>query len=249
MALPLFTPRAGGGPRAPLAVTRRESPARHVTAAEGGLRAAPHTGRSRAKPGLARRVPALFPRRLAPRGRPSGLQGRTAAPRHNGVRAAPGAAQGGSGPAARPSRGRVLWPCAAAIAWHPARRFEVVHLAAFVAVVVFAVVAAREPVARLVQAAAKPPRRLMACHGACCRGALSRTPHASRHAGPCRGRRREGDRRGKRLKKERQLELRRRPAATRRRGDRMGSAISETSRSGPQAVKDARSARLVEPVP
>ena len=29
----------------------------------------------------------------------------------------------------------------------------------------------------------------------------------------------------------------------------MGSAISETSRSGPQAVKDARSARLVEPFP
>ncbi len=28
----------------------------------------------------------------------------------------------------------------------------------------------------------------------------------------------------------------------------MGSAISGTPRSGPQAVKDARSARLVEPV-
>ena len=50
-------------------------------------------------------------------------------------------------------------------------------------------------------------------------------------------------------KGRKQLELRRRPAATRRRGDRMGSAISETSRSGPQAVKDARSARLAEPIP
>ena len=49
----------------------------------------------------------------------------------------------------------------------------------FVAVVAFGVVAAREPVARLVQAAAKPPRRLMACHGACCRGA-PRAPRTSR---------------------------------------------------------------------
>jgi hypothetical protein len=39
------------------------------------------------------------------------------------------------------------------------------------------------------------------------------------------------------------------PRRHRRRGDRKGSAISETTRSGPQAVKDARSARLVEPVP
>ena len=51
----------------------------------------------------------------------------------------------------------------------------------FVAVVAFGVVAAREPVARLVQAAAKPPRQLMACHAACCRGAPSapRTPRAT----------------------------------------------------------------------
>ncbi len=48
-----------------------------------------------------------------------------------------------------------------------------------------------------------------------------------------------------------QLEPRRRrrdPAATRRRGDRMSSAISGTPRSGPQAVQEARSARLEEPV-
>ncbi len=48
-----------------------------------------------------------------------------------------------------------------------------------------------------------------------------------------------------------QPELRRRrrgPRRHRRRGDRKGSAISETPRSGPQAVKDARSARLVEPL-
>jgi len=43
----------------------------------------------------------------------------------------------------------------------------VVLFSMFVAVVAFGVVAAREPVARLVQAAAKPPRRLMACHEAC----------------------------------------------------------------------------------
>lgn len=46
----------------------------------------------------------------------------------------------------------------------------------FVAVVAFVVVAAREPVARLVQAAAKPPRQLMACHGACDRGTPRATP-------------------------------------------------------------------------
>ena len=37
----------------PLAVTPRESPARRVPAAEGGLRATPHRGRSQAKPSLA----------------------------------------------------------------------------------------------------------------------------------------------------------------------------------------------------
>ena len=37
----------------------------------------------------------------------------------------------------------------------------------FVAVVAFLVVAAREPVARLAQAAAAPPRQLVACHAAC----------------------------------------------------------------------------------
>jgi len=46
----------------------------------------------------------------------------------------------------------------------------------FVAVVPFGVVAAREPVARLVQAAAAPPRRLMACHVACDRGTPRATP-------------------------------------------------------------------------
>jgi hypothetical protein len=51
----------------------------------------------------------------------------------------------------------------------------VVHFSAFLVVVAFGTVAAREPVARLVQAAAKPPRQLMACHGACFRG----TPRAT----------------------------------------------------------------------
>ena len=46
----------------------------------------------------------------------------------------------------------------------------------FVAVVAFGAVAAREPVARLVQAAAKPPRQLMACHAACDRGTPRATP-------------------------------------------------------------------------
>jgi len=46
----------------------------------------------------------------------------------------------------------------------------------FVAVVAFGIVAAREPVARLVQAAAKPPRQLMACHAACDRGTPRATP-------------------------------------------------------------------------
>lgn len=45
-----------------------------------------------------------------------------------------------------------------------------------VAVVAFVIVAAREPVARLVQAAAKPPRQLMTCHGACSRGTPRATP-------------------------------------------------------------------------
>jgi len=48
----------------------------------------------------------------------------------------------------------------------------------FVAVVTFGVVAACEPVARLVQAAAKPPRRLMACHAACGSGTPRATPGA-----------------------------------------------------------------------
>ena len=195
MALPLFTPRAGGGPRAPLAVTRRESPARRITAAGRGLRAAPHTGRSRAKPGLARRVSALFPRRRAPRGRPSGLQGRSAAPRHNGVGAAPGASQGGSGPAARPSRGRVLRPCAAAIAWHPARRFGGGPLFD---------VRRRRPVrgrrrSRAGRQAGPGGGSAAAAPHGVSRGVRPR--HASRHAGARRGSR-PGDRRGKRLKKE-----------------------------------------------
>jgi hypothetical protein len=52
----------------------------------------------------------------------------------------------------------------------------VVHLSAFLVVVAFGAVAAREPVARLVQAAAKPPRQLMACHVACDRGTPRATP-------------------------------------------------------------------------
>jgi len=46
--LPLFTGRAGGGPR-PSPSRPRESPARRVPAAEGGLRSVPHRGRSQAK--------------------------------------------------------------------------------------------------------------------------------------------------------------------------------------------------------
>ena len=46
----------------------------------------------------------------------------------------------------------------------------------FVAVVAFGTVAARESVARLVQAAAKPPQQLMACHMACDRGTPRATP-------------------------------------------------------------------------
>ena len=46
----------------------------------------------------------------------------------------------------------------------------------FVAVAVFVVVVAREPVARLVQAAAKPPRQLRACHAACDPGTPRATP-------------------------------------------------------------------------
>ncbi len=46
----------------------------------------------------------------------------------------------------------------------------------FVALVAFVLVVAREPVARLVQAAAKPPRQLMACHAACGRDTPRATP-------------------------------------------------------------------------
>jgi hypothetical protein len=46
----------------------------------------------------------------------------------------------------------------------------------FLVVIAFGTVAAREPVARLVQAAAKPPRQLLACHGACDRGTPRATP-------------------------------------------------------------------------
>ena len=52
-------------------------------------------------------------------------------------------------------------------------------------------------------------------------------------------------------KEGKQLQLRRRrrgPRRHRRRGDRKGSAISETPRSGPEGVKDARSARPAGPL-
>ncbi|MHB8801039.1 MAG: hypothetical protein ACYDBY_21565 [Thermoanaerobaculia bacterium] len=51
-----------------------------------------------------------------------------------------------------------------------------VHFSAFLVVVAFVVVAARGPVARLVQAAAKPPRQLMACHVACDHSTPRATP-------------------------------------------------------------------------
>ena len=95
-------------------------------------------------------------------------------PRRGRRKAAPGLRHGpqgaaSSGPARRPSPGTRL------------AASTVVHLAAFLIVVAFGAVAAREPVARLVQAAAKPPRQLMACHGACCQGAppRARTPRAT----------------------------------------------------------------------
>jgi len=59
----------------------------------------------------------------------------------------------------------------------------VIHFSVFVAVVAFVVVAAREPVARLVQAAAKPPRRLMACHAACDPGTPRATPGTDQSSG------------------------------------------------------------------
>ena len=160
------------GPRTPLAVTPREAPARRVTAAEGGLRAAPHTGRSRAKPGLARAVPFLSLAARAARGRLPALRGRAAALRLNVVRAAPKAAYRGSGPAARPSRGRVLRPSAAANARH---------------------VACTETHAprRAVSAPAGPARQLKACHGVC-EGRAPRARHTSRHARRRRGPRRRG---------------------------------------------------------
>ena len=53
----------------------------------------------------------------------------------------------------------------------------------FVTVAAFVIVAAREPVARLVQAAAKPPRRLMACHAACGRSTPRATPGTDESSG------------------------------------------------------------------
>jgi len=84
VALPLFRRRAGGGPRTPLAVTPPEAPARRVTAADGGLRAASHTGRSRAKPGFSPRGPIDVPRGVSREGaasRPPGPRSGPAAQR------------------------------------------------------------------------------------------------------------------------------------------------------------------------
>lgn len=237
--LPLFTPRAGGGPRTPLAVTRRESPARHVTAAEGGLRAAPHTGRSRAKPGLARRVPALVPRRSRAEGaplRPSGpLRGPAAqqalVPRRGRRKAAPGLRHGpqgaaSSGPARRPSPGTRL----AASRWStfrcssPSSRSWPSPLAS------------RSPGWSRRRRSRRGSSWRVTWRATAARLAPRRSPTRITTRRPTR----EAAKEGKQL-------LRRRPAATRRRGDRMGSAISGTPRSGPQGVKGARSARPAGP--
>ena len=141
----------------------------------------------------------------AARGRPSAsFQGRSASrgttalvPRRGRRKAAPGLRHGPQG-AASSGPARRLSPSTRLAA------SAVVHFSAFLVVVAFGAVAAREPVARLVQAAAKPPRQLMACHGACCQGAppRARTPRATPdHDGPHRGRPAR-DRRGKRLKEE-----------------------------------------------
>lgn len=237
--MPLFTPRAGRGPRVPLAVTHRESPARRVTAAEGGLRAAPHTGRSRAKPGLARRESAMSlaaqPRggappasRAAPRPR-----GTTAlVPRRGRRRAAPGLRHGpqgaaSSGPARRLSPGTRL----AASRWSTFR---------------YSSPSSRSWPSPLASRSPGWSRRRRSRRGASWRVTWRAT--AARLA-PRRSPTRITTRRPTReaAKEGKQLELRRRPAATRRRGDRMGSAISGTPRSGPQGVKDARSARPAGP--
>ena len=97
MELPLFTGRAGGGPR-PSPSRPRESPARRVPAAEGGLRATPHRGRSQAK----RAWPdanQLCPSPRSGEGAPAPpSEAGEAGPAAEQVAAAPKASCGGEGP-------------------------------------------------------------------------------------------------------------------------------------------------------
>ncbi len=82
----------------PLAVTPRESPARRVPAAEGGLRATPHRGRSQAKRAWPDAVQ-LCPSRRQARGGASPPSGAgEAGPAAQRVGAAPKASCGGEGP-------------------------------------------------------------------------------------------------------------------------------------------------------
>ncbi len=225
------------GPRTPLAVTPPEAPARRVAAAEGGLRTASHKGRSRAKPGLARAGSSMSLAAL-PRGGgspPSGARTARPAAQRSSCRTEVGARRLRVSGTAR--KGPRLRPFAASSARH---------------------VACTRPHAarRAVQAPARPARRLSACHGACmwARCRAPGTPRATREHHD--DEEDEDDDEGgtdesgsERKKAARACRRRRGPRRHRRRGDRKGSAISGTPRSGPQAVKDARSARLVEPVP
>ena len=178
----------------------------------------------------------------AARGRPSGLQGRSAAPRHNGVGAGAGdvarrlracgtALKGPRPPALR--GGHRLAPGS------PLRRWSTFRCSS---------PSSRSGSSPLASRSPGWSRRRRSRRGSSWR--VTGRATAARLA-PRRGPTRITTRRPTReaAKEGKQLELRRRPAATRRRGDRMGSAISGTPRSGPQAVKDARSARLVEPIP
>jgi hypothetical protein len=72
----------------PLAVTHREAPARRVPAAEGGLRATPHRGRSQAKRAWPDAVP-LCPSRRCREGAPTPPYGAASGPAAEQVAAAP----------------------------------------------------------------------------------------------------------------------------------------------------------------
>ena len=111
---------------------------------------------------------------------------------------------------------------------------------------------------RAVSAPAVPARRLSACHAACVRARRraparlaprARTTTATRTKTRMTTRARPTRAAAKGRKQLGRAVLVELPRRHRRRGDRKGSAISGTPRSGPQAVKDARSARLVEPIP